>query len=121
MAGLTEIDSFVHKYKQLLSNGFKASLYLEADQGDVHVTFKASLGLLSVQEKLLNGNASDSPRNRNLSYIRRQERRRQLRQNINARAEKAPSATDSEHSVNDVLKSGNICANTGKVFETKAV
>ena len=121
MAGLIEIDSFVHKYKQLLSNGFKASLYLEADQGDVHVTFKASLGLLSIQEKLLNGYGSHSPRKRNLSYLRRQERRRKLRQNNNARAEKAPSATDSENSVNDVLKSGNICANAEEVFETKAV
>ena len=92
-----------------------------ADQGDVHVTFKASLGLLSVQEKLLNGNGSHSPRKRNLSYLRRQERRRKLRQNNNARAEKAPSATDSENSVNDVLKSGNICANAEEVFETAAV
>ena len=46
MAGVTfeEIDSFVFKYKQLLVNGFKASLDLEAQDGEAFVTLKAGLG-----------------------------------------------------------------------------
>ena len=44
IASASEIDSFTLKFKNLLANGFKASLLLEADNCDAFVTLKAGLG-----------------------------------------------------------------------------
>ena len=50
---LSEIDSFTAKFKALMVKGFKATLTVEAIDGEAFITLKAGLGpkcLSSVQE-----------------------------------------------------------------------
>ena len=118
MATMKEIDSFVYKFKQLLSNGFKASLSLEADRCDAILTLKAGIGLLSGYD---HGCGSRTPRKRNGSYLRRQERRKHARQNNNVRAEKAQSfSSTSEVDGLEIGSDNNIHVNTAKAVQTEA-
>ena len=84
MGAAREIDSFVLKFKNLLVNGVKASLMLEADNGEAFVTLKAGVGLCTPMDcfppnigpKYFYPNYN----HRSPSYRRRQERRRSNRQ-----------------------------------------
>ena len=83
----SEIDSFTLKFKNLLANGFKASLLFEADKRDTFVTLKAELGSSRILSPLVvsSGNQNGSQQQfhckpRTPSYFRRQERRKLERQ-----------------------------------------
>ena len=82
MASYYEIDSFVTKFKQLMSNGFKASLTLESEDGDVSVVMKAGLGCVKPLSLRPPQTYAESVKkfNRSPSYFRRQERRHQARE-----------------------------------------
>ena len=118
MATLKEIDSFVFKFKQLLANGIKASLTLEADRSDATVTLRAGFGLSSCQN---HGYGSSTPRKRNQSYIRRQERRKQVRQNRNVRAEQAQSFASSLEAYGmEIVSDDNIHVNAEEAVQMEA-
>ena len=78
-----EIDSFVMKFKFLLSNGFKASLNVEAQDGEAYITLKAGLGRIQhLSKSAPSFSYADCVKQRSPSYYRRQDRRRQSRQNM---------------------------------------
>ena len=77
-----EIDSFVMKFKFLLNNGFKASLNVEAQDGEAYITLKAGLGRIQHLKSAPSFSYADCVKQRSPSYYRRQDRRRQSRQNM---------------------------------------
>ena len=76
-----EIDSFVVKFKHLCHAGIKASLTLEAENGETVVSLKAGLGHLNAPFAVPSphGYGHRLPnRQRGPAYQRRQERRKWL-------------------------------------------
>ena len=98
---ISEIDSFMSKFKCLLANGVKATLTLEAVEGEAFVTLKAGLGsnLVPTMSLKPHGPLLNLKKPRSPSYFRRQEKRKQERQKaVEAKAEKATDISE------DVLK-----------------
>ena len=75
MASTYKFESFVHKFRNLCFAGLKATLTLEADNGQAFVSLKAGLGCLSSPYPLSPSPAYPS-KPRRLSYQRQQERRK---------------------------------------------
>ena len=63
-----ELNSFLTKFKQMCSAGFKASLHLRSENGNAFVSFEADLGKLA-----------PPCRRRSPAYYRRQNKRREER------------------------------------------
>ena len=73
-----EVDSFVNKFKYLWHSGFKASLIIEAENGEALVTLKSNLGV--IQPPHHGGpQRGQFHRSRGPSYQRRQEKRQAAR------------------------------------------
>ena len=72
-----EIDSFIVKFKNLWHAGLKASLSIEAEQGQAHVTLKAGLGHIPPPFHPHDGQVHRQYRGP--SYQRRQEKRQAAR------------------------------------------
>ena len=102
ISSVSEIDSFTLKFKNLLANGFKASLLLEADNCDAFVTLKAGLGS-SQAVPSPSGYTFDSGIN-NFSqqlnckprtpYYRRQERRKLDREKASGKSKEVDSSSN---------------------------
>ena len=87
-----EMESFVYKFKNLQYAGYKATLTLEAENGEAIVTLKACLGGLPPPPPAYRGHGHVPPVHRPPAYLRRQERRRKAAEvaaEENIRAEKA--------------------------------
>ena len=75
-----EVDSFVTKFKYLCHAGIKATLTVDADNGEAFVTLKAGLGLIPPPFRVFPGHGHHSRhQHRGPSYHRRQERRQAAR------------------------------------------
>ena len=117
---MVEIDSFTSKFKHLLGNGYKATLTLEAIDGEAFVTLKAGLGSkcslpLAPSQNCQTQNYGNyhSLKQRSHSYYRRQKRRKLS--NKNMCAEKAPLvAVDKTYEEYDADKLEKV-STTGKV------
>ena len=87
MVSMRELDSFVAKFKNLLHNGFEATLSMESKSGKAFVILKAGLDPVSAPTRTSVSHFSPSRicgipnRYRSPSYRRRQERRRMAREN----------------------------------------
>ena len=75
MASTYKFESFVHKFRNLCFAGLKATLTLEADNGQAFVSLKAGLGCLSSPSPPPPSPAYPS-QPRSPFYQRRQERRK---------------------------------------------
>ena len=96
---IAEIDSFTTKFKALLANGFKATLTLEANEGEIFATLKAGLGckLLPAAQagEVLLEPKRPVKHTRSPAYFRRQEKRK-LERIQNMKAEEANTAVSAK-------------------------
>lgn len=74
-----EIDSFVQKFKNLWHAGLKASLNVDAENGEASVTLKADLGYIPPPFHVLRPHGQPPRPQRGPAYQRRQERRQAAR------------------------------------------
>ena len=96
------MESFVNKFKNLQYAGYKATLTLEAENGEAIITLKACLGGLPPPPPAYQGHGHVPPVRRPPSYFRRQKRRQKAAEvaaEENIRAEKAH-----EEVCDDVIK-----------------
>ena len=126
-----EIESFVLKFKNLQYAGIKASLTLEAENGEAFVTLKANLGCLPPPSwHREHDQGLRRPVHRSPSYFRRQERRKAAtaaaeEETIPAEKAKAPENIDAqpeifevaEEATNDKGKKDTNDDDTSKQFE----
>ena len=72
----TEIDSFYVKFKALFVAGFKATLTIEAEEGEAFITLKAGVGKITNKFNATRNQSRPCSR-RSPSYFRRQIKRRE--------------------------------------------
>ena len=91
MAPISELDSFLWKFRYLAYIGHKASLNLCTENGRVKASLEDDLGDLNLMSPFSNQSSPQHPkqRRRNSSYYRRQQRRRNSRISQTGSAEEA--------------------------------
>ena len=103
-----EMESFVFKFKNLQYAGYKATLTLEAENGEAIVTLKACLGGLPPPPPAYQGHGHVHLVHRPPAYFRRQERRQKAAE---AAAEENIQAEKAHKEVcDDVIKEVNSVA-----------
>ena len=99
-----EMESFVLKFKNLQYADYKATLTIEAENGEAVVTLKACLGGLPPPPPAYQGHGHVPPVRRPPAYFRRQERQQKACDDVIKEVSSVPKVAEEAIDAKDVNK-----------------